>query len=460
MKSMITWLFAAIIVVASSGTADASRYRLWPLFSWESAADSSRLDLLGPLFSWQREGNRSAWVLRPLISMRRHSTVTRADVLYPLFSWEAGPGHSRTNLASFFIDDLRSYWHVGDPGPNSKQSATDTPRARVRDHSLQLRPLVFYRNRSDRGRSLSLLPIYGDFEGLLGFDKIRLAAFPLYLSVTRNLEVRRWYGFPFLSTINGPRASGTRLWPLAGKWEIDGKESSSYFLWPTWVKSTTIERDGTTQVSRVHWPLYASIDSPSRKHRAWLPLLGIPLFSVTEDYDERVRTVSAPWPLVMTQRDLDSGELLTTRLFPFWQTSKREGQHRSFYAWPLLRYRHEQNENGSRQSWSAFFVGGRHVTQKHADDPSAYHEATTVLGLVKDISGHGKRSGHSPALLEALFPFNSKVEVLYSPLWTLVAWQREEITQPLDIKLLWGIAGRRNGRWHGPIEFSTGNSKS
>lgn len=432
-----------LLAVLPSGAA-AAELRLWPLLNYRSdaATGSFQLDLLGPLFTYQRGPSRRAWALRPLLSSVRTDRGRGFDLLYPLLSYERGFERERLSLAGLIVNDRRTIKTEDDRSESF--------------HRFQLRPILFYSKRENAAPQLSVFPIYADVEGSFGIDRIRSVLFPLYVEATRDQETRRWFPFPLVSTVSGPGARGLRLWPLAGYTNVVGVERSRYFMWPLYVSRDMWDDSGALARHRLYYPLHARLDSPDIVHRAYLNPLFVPFFSTTENRKTGIRTTSALWPLYMTQTDLESGELLTARLFPFWQTARREGRRRSFYAWPLLRWRRWDEPGYQRRSLTGLFVLVRDVEERIGPADAArphLRRTRTIFGLMRDIETSGVRSGQAPALLDALLPANPHLDTLYSPLWRLVAWNRPSSNSATEWNILWGLAGYGAGGWRGPLAF-------
>jgi hypothetical protein len=400
------------------------------------------LDLLGPLLSYQRRDTQKTWVLRPLLALRRSPGHTALDFVYPLASYKSSPLYRRLSIAGLFVDDRR---HASSQGKGRGENLS------AGHHNFSVRPLFFYSRKGEQRPRVSLLPFYLDFEDTMGWDRIHSVLFPLYIEFSRQRETRRFFPFPLLSTVSGPAAKGLRFWPLAGYTEVAHKEKTRYLLWPFYVSSDTQDAKGMTVSSRLYYPLHSRIDSTRVTHRGYLLPFFIPTFSTTIDREAGIRTTSVLWPLLMKQTELSTGRTLTTRLFPFWQSANRHGSQRNFYAWPLFRSRHWQNDQYQRRSLTGLLFLVRSIDEQ---SDSGRYRLHTVAGLLKDVEQYGRRRGQVPAPLGSLFPHNPHLETLYSPLWQVLAWRRESSKSKLEWNILWGLAQRRADGWHGPIGLS------
>jgi hypothetical protein len=79
---------------------------------------------------------------------------------------------------------------------------------------------------------------------------------------------------------------------------------------------------------------------------------------------------------------------------------------------------------------------------------------TTLFPLVRSEAVNGRRFGQVPALADGLMPKNRGVLAMWAPLWRAVEWD----TAPdggREWSLLWGLVGRRRGRFEGPWHVRT-----
>src|SRR5205814_4889814 len=118
-----------------------------------------------------------------------------------------------------------------------RAAAGPTPDATADRARFTLLPFAFYRRSPEHGRHLSILPFYLDQEDFLGYQRVQAIMLPAYLRLTEPRLERRFYGFPFVSTIGGADGRGVRVWPFYGAKEIVGRERTSYVRWPFHVRS-------------------------------------------------------------------------------------------------------------------------------------------------------------------------------------------------------------------------------
>jgi hypothetical protein len=275
--------------------------------------------------------------------------------------------------------------------------------------------------------------------------------FPAYLRLTEPRLERRFYGFPFVSTLGGPDGRGVRVFPFYGTKEIVGRERSGYVLWPFHVRRERLVPGYGWERTRIDFPVFASIDGAGRRVRAWA--LGGYLHSV----DERrgIEAVGAPWPLVYRERRLGESGWRAWRFAPFYGYSDREGLSSRFYAWPAYRWRAQDADGFHYERRDVGLVLWRRQTMQ--SDVSGHHDRLlTVVPLLRAEDRDGRRLGQTPALADSLLPRNRGVLALWAPLYALVGWDtRPDGTR--DWSLLWGLLARERGRLRGPWSLDLGD---
>src|SRR5262249_49071258 len=82
--------------------------------------------------------------------------------------------------------------------------------------SFTFLPFVFFRSDAAHGTHLGVLPFSLDLTDVFGYERVRTVLFPAYLELDEPRVERRFYGFPFVSTLGGTDGSGWRVWPVYG----------------------------------------------------------------------------------------------------------------------------------------------------------------------------------------------------------------------------------------------------
>jgi hypothetical protein len=421
--------------------------KLWPLFRYardEGTADI-RWSVFGPLIEFRRTAEaRDLW-LRPFLGLhQRRGTVRddRADILYPL-------------AASRWQDDFQSFRFLlftyrTAPRAAPAASPGETPPAPEWASRFALFPFVYYRRSPERGRQLSVLPFYLDLDDFLGYEHVRAVMFPAYLRLTEPDVERRYYPFPFVSTVGGRAGSGVRFFPFWGRTEIAGRQRTSYVLWPFHIRTERLLPGYGWERRRVDAPVFAAIDGAGRRTRAY------GLFAYTHTVDERrgIEHTGAPWPFVVRQRRLGENDYEVWRALPFYGRSDVRGISSRVYAWPVYRRKWQDVDD--------FHYARRDVGLVLWRDQSLENESSgrrerllTLFPVLRSEQEEGRRFGQTPALVDSLLPRNRGVLALWAPLYGVFRWD----TRPdgaRDWNLLWGLVAREDGRLVGPWRVDLG----
>jgi hypothetical protein len=421
-----------LLLVAFSSSARGANLKVWPLIDYRSdeATGTLSLHLLGPLISYERAAGATQLAVRPLW-LFEHDTAPaerRLALLYPLFTahWNA----ERTLVRTFGVLSFERHW-VRHPTEGVQQRFT-------------IFPLVFYRRDPDSGGSLSVLPLYANLSGFLGYERVRMFLFPAYLELAEPLTRRTWAPFPFVGWSGGTLGHGWRLWPIVGRQETGEGDRFQYYLWPLYIRDEHHRTRPEREVREVITPLYTRLDSPSQHSRTY----GLFLTHTTNS-KENTNSWGFPWPLWMWQTRLDSGETLSLRLAPFYQDRHQGSLHSRFYLWPIYRNRMIEEEDHSWMRRDFLLVVGRYSKEEYLSPPSS-RTLSTLFPLWRLTETDDTRRQSVPALLDALFPHNETILSLYAPLWRLYNVQAAGSGRP-HWSLLWDLVSSDGSQTRYPI---------
>jgi hypothetical protein len=176
---------------------------LWPLFQYDSdpATRTKRVRIFGPLIEYRTDAERQAIFVRPFVSIDQSRVGHDDDVRFlgPLLTSHWG----QTEQVTTGFGGLFTY--------RTRTSADG--RTREAQHA-RLLPLYFYEwDQSSPAGRISLIPVYADIEDFLGYERVEMVAFPVYLHLQRPALDRYYYPYPIISR-DGPPGSGYRLWPF------------------------------------------------------------------------------------------------------------------------------------------------------------------------------------------------------------------------------------------------------
>jgi hypothetical protein len=374
------------------------------------------------LFSYRSRPDGSELALRPLFALTRgpRPSDNRLAVLYPLFVSHREPG-----LHEYRLLELISY-------------RTEQPHAPDDwDQRFTIFPIVFYRHSRTLGTWLSVLPFYANLRDFLGYERVQMLLFPLYLRLQKPLVERTWLPFPFVSWSGGTLGRGVRIFPFYG-WDQEGEaQRSTYIMWPFYASEERHFTRAERERRLILYPFYSSIDSPTTESRSYFFPFFLPFLSHTVDRTERRETWSYPWPFWLSQYNLDTGERTALRLSPFYEDTHFGTRHAHFVMWPAYRWSTQEADSYRYFRADSFFVLYRDREEVQFE-PHRRRRLRTLFPLYRANEEDGNAEFSAPALLDALLPSNATIQQLYAPLWELYRSQRED-DQPRRWNLLWGL---------------------
>ncbi len=236
--------------------AAARNLKLWPFFEYQSdaAAGTSSVKLLGPLIEYRSDPDYLRLAFRPLLSIRQ-SRIGHDDevrILYPLITSRWGQKEQTTIAAGGLV---------------RYRTRTTADGKTLTSQHFRAVPVYFYDWDAQNGTAISVAPFYADVEDFLGYDRVEMVAFPLYLHLYEAPVDRRYALFPFFETVNEAEGSAVRFWPFYGRRTIEGYYDSGFVLWPFYVWDTRSEQ-GKTEERFMSFPFYARTPwTGARRHR-------------------------------------------------------------------------------------------------------------------------------------------------------------------------------------------------
>lgn len=443
-RCALTWsaalaLLASLMTLSVASPAVATEIKLWPLFKYQSAASGERrLDLLGPLFTYETGPERYELSLRPLFSLTHGPRVDERQftILYPVWisRWDQEQSkHSLLILVNYRSEPARR---------------PDQP-----DRRFTIFPLVFYRSSRTLGSSLSVLPFYANVRDFLGYERVQMLLFPFYLRLQEPLVARTWMPFPFYGRTTGTLGRGVRVWPFYG-WEQVGEESRfQYIMWPFYITQERYFSRPERERRLVVVPFYSHTESPKVESRSYVG----PFFTHTIDHVQHTDTWGFPWPLWVSQRDTNTGERTSLRLTPFYENTRAGTVHRHFILWPVYRWLTQDADSYHYRRSDAMLVLYRNIRE---EQPQYHHtrELHTLFPLYRAEAEDDDREFSSLGLLDALYPRNPTIEQLYGPLWQVYT-RRQHGDQPPRWSVLWDLISSEGGQIRYPVHLDLGQNE-
>ena len=378
---------------------------LWPFFVRHTTDDSKAVQAVGPLFFTQAGPGFTQTGLRPLYLETTAGEKVEGSLLYPFFTWRRQPDY---RIFSFF------------QLVNTRSDATGTGPA---DERFDVWPFWFSREDGDPATSYrAFFPFGGVIKQRFGHDRIAFTAFPLYAHTEkagRHITHAPW---PFLRFIGGDGHEGFEFWPLYGRIHRDGDYDRRFWLWPLGYKSARNLADPVPDVKFGVLPFYTRDTGPGyiNENYAW-PFFGYS--DRTEPYRYHERRYL--WPFLVQGRGDDR---LVNRWAPFYTHSVIKGTDKTWLVWPLYR----------QQRWAADGVAQEKVTflyflwwsldQRSLANPAAAPAHKTHLWPLFSSwdNGAGRRQVQALSPFEVFFPRNETVRRLWTPLFALYRYDRQD----------------------------------
>jgi hypothetical protein len=425
--------------------------KLWPLFRYASNAERGevRWSALGPFLEFASTPETRDLRIRPFLWLRQRRGTERddrAEIFYPIASsrWEDNYQSFR-----FLVFTYRTA-----PRPGTAAAPGAPPPAEEWASRFSLFPFVFYRHSPERGTRLSVLPFYLDQEDFLGYERVRALMFPAFVQLNEPGLERRYYLFPFVSTVGGALGRGVRVWPFYGTKEIAGRERTQYVMWPFHIRSARLLPTGEWEQRRINFPAFAAIDGGGRTTRGY----GLVAYVHTEDERRGLESTGAPWPFVVRERALGEDEYRTWRVFPFYGRSDHRGISSRFYAWPAYRRKSQDVEDFHYERQDVGTVIWR---RQHQENTTSGREERllTFFPALRSAQDDERVHGQVPAFADSLLPKNRGILAMWAPLYGLVRWD----TRPngaRDWNALWGLVAEEDeevmGPWHFDLDAEEG----
>jgi len=386
----------------ASGQEEGALFTLWPLIDYREnpREKTTRLSLLGPILSFEQNGDDHTFAFRPLYYKQSNEKEERSasTYLYPLASSENTPEVSRTEFLHLLQKDT---------------FRKDEPVAA--ENKSMFFPFYISGESAKYGPYTSVFPIYGDIYERFGKDEYHYVLFPIYGRTVKKGTTNYNVLWPFFSVTKGENESGYRFWPLYGTSAKEGVYSRTFALWPIYLNEKKgLDTDNPSTRFNI-FPLYCSFESAQAESVTWL----WPFFGHSEDRKAKEEEWDFLWPLWLTVR----GEKRTiTKFLPFYSSEQSPDSSKNWYLWPLYRSDSFQSEfyRQERQRLLFFLYTDRQESWA-VDDRSRRRTALWPLFLyTRDAEDSMKLT--LPALVEPILD-KEGIEKSWAPLWRIYSHQ-------------------------------------
>ena len=371
-------------------------FTLWPLVDYRhsGAVDYTSLNLLGPIFNYERKGTEREYGLRPFyFKARDEAGSSYAEYLYPVSSRKTSPG------SSFFQGlHLLNY----DFGKPEKQ----------KENEFMIFPILFYGETEEKGDYFALFPLGGTIYDKFGRDEIRFTLFPLYGRTVKNGTTTTNILWPVFARIRGEGEEGTKFWPLYGAARKEGVYRKKFYLWPIFFRQDLrLDTNNPLHKSAV-FPLYVSEESVKRSKHTYL----WPFFSHLEDRWKDYEEWNFPWPLFrITRGEYKQG----TRFLPLYADERRGVNRKRWFLWPIYKIEDLETEVLSRRRHRVLFFLFSNLEEKVFDEEGLRKKRVALWPLFTYEREKGISHLSVLSILAPFFPDNEGIERNWSPLWRI-----------------------------------------
>jgi len=416
------------------GVADAAFGPLYHEFRM-TLAPGERVEASGPLWSREQEGPRRTVTLAPWWSRQVDPELESesVDVLYPLFTYDRYGQEYRWQIFQLLS---------GSGG--GRQSGATARR-------LTVFPLWFQQRSTDPAIEYTAFwPFYGRLANRIFRDEIRFVMWPAYAQTRKQDVVTDNYLVPVFHRRRGDGLSGWQVWPLVGQEhkvpttqtngfgevEVVGGHEKLFVLWPLFFHNDLGVGTTNPVQQRVLLPLFSSQRSPLRDSRTYLWPFGL---TITDDREKQYREVDLPWPLVVFAR----GEGKTVnRVWPLFSQAHTPVLASGFYLWPLYKYNRAQVAPLDRERTRIMLFLYSDLTERNTETGQALRRTDLwpLFTARRDLDGRERLQ--VLALLEPLLPNNKSIERSWSPLWALWRSERDPASEAASQSLLWNLYRR------------------
>lgn len=394
--------------------------------------EGQRVEMLGPLFGWQRQETETLWTFPPLGSVR-HDTATdffEFDFAYPLLTFDRFGLDYRLQLLQLF---------------SFSGGRTMEEEGRRR---LTLFPIYFHQRSDDPAQDYTaVVPFYGHLKNRFFRDEISFVMLPLWLQTRKRDVVTDNYMLPLFHRRRGDGLKGWQFWPLIGHetkevtWRTDsqgekelvGGHDKWFAFWPVFFRNDLGLGTTNVQTQRLFLPLYSAQRAPARDTTSYLWPIGV---TRTIDRERKYQEWGAPWPLVAVARG--EGKTLT-RVWPLFSQGRTPSVESDFYLWPVYKRNRTRAELVDRQRTRILLFLYSDVVEENRGTGTK-RERTDLWPLFTARREHnGSTRLQLLAPLEPLVPGNTGIERNYSPVWSIWRSEANAATGATSQSFLWNL---------------------
>ncbi|HQU09519.1 MAG TPA: hypothetical protein PLV25_06125, partial [Opitutales bacterium] len=287
--------------------------------------------------------------------------------------------------------------------------------------SFMIFPFFFNRDTGNpKTSSGGIFPFAGEVKPFFGYDSVKWSAFPCYLRLEKNGEVRESMLWPFFQKFSGPGCRGYAFWPLFGVSQREGQYNHRWCFWPL---VYDYQDDLWKETPRHRWgflPFYSFETWEHGESRSYLwPFFGYTHQTKPEYFERRVL-----WPFIVKGR----GEAdYVTRIAPFYTYSVHNGRHKQWIMWPLFKAQYwEQGDLAIRRNQFLYAVIWRERQYSRSNPDLPYAEKLHFWPFYSrwdNGAGHVQFQLLSP--FAVFFPTDETINWVYNPLFALFRYEKQ-----------------------------------
>jgi len=417
------WLILAALVAATPLRAE--EQNAWPVSVRQTGPDGTLESgqYIGPLFFTKSTATGELQGFRPFLLQARTEDKKSDYFLYPLFTWERQP-----DFSSFSFFQLIN-----------RRRTAETGQPEVRGFDIW--PLYFSKETGDPATTYhALMPVAGTIKQRFGKDRLTWYAFPLYFNTDKaGMEVTS-APWPFLRFIDGAGHHGFEFWPLFGHRGRTGDYDKRFWIWPLFYQQSTHLDEPQPTIRIGALPFYSRDTGPGfvSENYVW-PFFGYTHRTEPVRYDEQRYF----WPFLVQGR---GAQRYVNRWAPFYTHSTYKGHDKTWIVWPLYRHAEWADAGIAQEKNQLLYFLYWSQTQRSLTNPAAAPAHKTHLWPLFSSwdNGAGRRQVQLLSPLEVFFPTNDPIRQLYTPLFALYRYDRQDAATSRH-SLLWNaVTWRRS----------------
>jgi hypothetical protein len=377
---------------------------IWPLAYYEHDPEKqkTRLDLLGPLYSYQDAPEGTSYAFRPIFVGEFPKDREFSEML---FCWPLGLFRQEPDQTRIWV--LPAYYY------NDRKR----PEMGERDFDWFFLPFfAFGGTDTQEGSYLELLG-WGNIKGLLGYDEIELRPFPFYVKARDGEYVTRGYLWPFFRFGEGGGKHFSFYCFLYSSYEKEGKFSRRTYLWPFVHYNQEDLHKKHPRTEFEVFPFYGEAVSDISVSRTIL----WPFFSYANNTKSGYSELNCPWPFYKTRTDKEIKEF---RIWPFyWDFTRDMGnlgkEEELVLFWPIYWRSTSDYLTYHKESSYVLPFYWNHAKQGKGKDGKSSQRIKfwPLLGYEKKEDETVRYRAISPLWFEDYLPYG--LEKAWVPFWTL-----------------------------------------